>query len=104
MTKTMWAVGVHDGECGWGPIDAPTREAAVAAFMDESKFKIDPENIEAMRVPAWDALDKVTPTDWVMASEGLTHCCSHCDEQCGLDDDPPAQIIDGELICGFCCT
>ena len=98
MTKrTMWAVG-PDGDDPWFAINAKTGRGAVTAYLNEHGGQR--KYIEAIRVPEWDCLEKVTRVDWFWVGRGLLAYCDSC--ECGTSQMEDGVIIDGRVFCEFC--
>lgn len=96
--RMMWAVGPQDAESGWIAVDAPSDDDAVAAYCKEHDCS--PDYIHAVRIPKWDALDKVTPADWFSSGEGTTTLCCEC--RLPTSDMHGGVICDGKILCEEC--
>lgn len=96
-TRTMWAVG-PEGKEGWQAIAAKTEKLAIKAYCD--MHDCEPKYIIAMRVPAWDGLEKVRPVDWFNSDCGLTWACEACECQTSAELD--GRIIDAAIYCEDC--
>ena len=97
MTRTMWAVGHDDGQ-DWVAVAAETEDAAIASFCRWEDCS--PDFIAAVRVPKWDALEKLTRLDWFDSDADLTTSCSSCGEYTSLELG--GEIIEGQVFCEDC--
>ena len=96
-----FAVGNDDGE-GWIAVNVQSEEIARRAYCDEwlAADEPVPDNIIAIRVPAWDGLGRApTGAEWVNA--GLSYSCS---EGCGgmVFLEEGGKVVDGEPVCEYC--
>ena len=97
MTRKMWAVG-PDGDGPWYAYSAKTERGAISAYLAENGGER--QYMCAMRVPAWDGLEKVLAVDWFNAGNGLTAWCSVCDAPTSADYG--GVIHGGEIFCECC--
>ena len=98
MKNKMYAVGPEDDD-GWEAVQATSDREAKKLFLEsnpQSRY-----GIMAMRIEEWEALDREpNGADWINA--GFYYTCDYCNEPSSLDDDLPAKIVDGDVVCGYC--
>ncbi|MCW5711327.1 hypothetical protein [Shinella sp.] len=96
----MWAVGTP-GEFDWQAIRAATPEEAWRAWLSETGWPDDDRPFEksgVQRIPQWDDLETVRPTDWIDADMG--HCCSRCGYE--THRDAGGRSVGDEVVCEDC--
>lgn len=93
--QLMWAVG-PDGDEPWHAISAKTARGAMTAYLNQ--YEGQRRYMDAIRVPEWDTLEKVTKPDWVRA--GLGAACDACG---GMTYTTwGGRVVGDKVFCEFC--
>jgi len=100
MTNKMYAVGLeYDG--GWKAISATSKRQAKRIFLKSNRDVWDKDAVLVERAKIWDKIQgPITASDWL--DFGFQYTCDFCGEITDYHDEPPAVIIDGEVVCGEC--